>query len=183
MRFGMVPAGLLTALLITFIPHDALAQAALQPRTWVVSGLAGLAIVPDASNSLAIAGAAAYPFTPRVAVEGELGHVVDISPNTAAVDTSVTTVHGSALYTFDTDYVLTPYVAAGIGFAKYAIDVKSPPPADFSTTEFGFSLGGGVLYPLGGAALVRGDFRYFKHIDNVPSVWRLAAGISVRLGS
>jgi opacity protein-like surface antigen len=182
MRFGMMRIGLLVALSITGLAHAAQAQVVLQPKTWVVSGMVGAAIVPDASNSVTIAGAAAYPISKQLAVEGELGHVLDISPSTAAVDTSLTTVHGSALYLFDTEYVLTPYLAGGIGLAKYSVDV-TPSSGDFSTTEFGFNLGAGVLYPFGGAALFRGDFRYFKHIDNLPSVWRLAAGVSVRLGS
>jgi hypothetical protein len=182
MRSRLIHTGVLAALLVALIPHLAQAQTALQPQTWVISGMAGAAVVPDASNSMTIAGAAAYPLTSQVAIEGELGHVLDISPDTAAVDTSVTTVHGSALYLIDTDYVLTPYVAAGLGAGKYAINTKMG-GGDFSTTEFGFNLGGGVFYPLGGATLLRGDIRFFKHIDNVPSVWRLAAGVSVRLGS
>ena len=52
-----------------------------------------------------------------------------------------------------------------------------------SQTEFGFNLGAGVTYPIGRATYFRGDFRYFKHIDDVPSIWRFTGGIAVRIGS
>ena len=78
--------------------------------------------------------------------------------------------------------MLTPYLAGGIGVGNYSVSVQAL-PSDFSTTEFGFNLGGGVMYPFSNATSFRGDFRFFKHIDNVPSVWRFTAGISVRIGS
>jgi opacity protein-like surface antigen len=84
------------------------------------------------------------------------------------------------LYLFNTSYRLTPYVAAGLGAAKYSVNT---PAGDASATEFGVNLGAGVLYPLGSGTSVRGDFRYFKHIDNLPTVWRFMGGLSIRIGS
>lgn len=178
MRFAMAPVVLLAAVLAA--PAMAHAQPPLQKDTWLVSGALGLAIDADASPSLTMHGAAAFPLTSELAVEGELGHVFDIAPGNVDVDSSLTTFHASALYFFNTTYVLTPYVAAGIGAGKYSIEVT---PAKFSTTEIGFNLGGGVTYPVGRASYFRGDFRYFKHIDDVPSVWRFTGGIAVRIGS
>ena len=57
------------------------------------------------------------------------------------------------------------------------------PAGDASATEFGINLGGGVLYPLAGGASIRGDFRYFKHIDNLPTLYRFTGGIAFRIGS
>jgi opacity protein-like surface antigen len=52
-----------------------------------------------------------------------------------------------------------------------------------STTELGFNLGGGVTYPMADNVWVRGDFRYFKHIDEVPSAWRFSIGVMLPLGN
>jgi len=180
MRFAMAPVVILAAVLMTAAPEVAHAQPPLQRDTWLLSGALGLAIDADANTSLAISGAAAYPLTSDLAIEGELGHVFDISPGNVDVDTSLTTIHATALYFINTSYVLTPYLAAGIGAGKYSVDF---PSSKFSTTELGFNLGAGVTYPIGKATYFRGDFRWFKHIDDVPSIWRFTGGIAVRVGS
>jgi hypothetical protein len=46
----------------------------------------------------------------------------------------------------------------------------------------GFNLGGGVSYQLNTSVAIRGDFRYFKHIDDIPSIWRFLAGVTVEVG-
>jgi hypothetical protein len=180
MRFGSVRVICLMGVLLTAVPVAAQAQSPLQPQAALVSAAIALALDADADPSLAIAGAAAYPLTEFLAVEGELAHVFDMAPGDADVDSSLTTVHASALYFLDTAYVLTPYVAGGLGLGKFSHDVRNP-PASIGRTELGFNLGGGVTYPLG-AAFIRGDFRYFKHIDDVPSVWRFGVGVSFRVG-
>ena len=180
MRFGTVRLVALAALLITSIPNIAHAQAALQKGTWLASGAAGLAVDSDSNASFAIDASAAFPLNARLALEGELGHVLDLAPDDSAVDASMTTAHGNLLYLFNTSYVLTPYVTGGLGVGKFAVNT---PAGDASDTEFGFNLGAGVLYPLAGGASIRGDFRYFKHIDNLPTVWRFTGGITVRIGS
>ena len=180
MRFAMAPVVILAAVLMTAAPEVAHAQPPLQRDTWLLSGALGLALDADASPSLTINGAAAYPLTSDFAIEGELGHVFDLAPGNVDVDSSLTTFHASALYFINTSYVLTPYLAAGIGAGKYSIEV---PPGKFSTTEIGFNLGAGVTYPIRKNTYFRGDFRYMKHIDDVPSVWRFTGGIAVRVGS
>jgi hypothetical protein len=180
MRFGLIPVICLAGVLLGAMPEAAQAQSPVQRDSVLVTGTIGLALDADADPSLSIAGAAAYAITDLLAVEGELGHVFDMAPGDANVDASLTTVHASALYFFNTEYVLTPYVAGGLGLGKFSVDVN--PSGSIGQTELGFNLGGGAMYPLGGA-LIRGDFRYFKHIDNVPSVWRFSLGVSVRIGS
>jgi len=180
MRVALAPVVILAAVLVTAAPHVAHAQPPLQRDTWLISGALGLALDADASPSLTVHGAAAFPLTSDLAIEGELGHVFDIAPGNVNVDSSLTTFHATALYFINTSYVLTPYLAAGIGAGKYSVEAT---PAKFSTTEIGFNLGAGVTYPVGRATYFRGDFRYFKHIDDVPSVWRFTGGIAVRIGS
>jgi opacity protein-like surface antigen len=178
----MAPVVILAAVLLASMPDAAHAQPPLQRDTWLLTGALGLALDADADPSMTLYGAAAFPFTSNFAIEGELGHVFDTVPGDADLDASLTTVHATALYFFDTEFVLTPYVAAGIGLGKYSFDLRTPPISD-SATEVGFNLGGGVTYPIGRAAYFRGDFRYFKHIDDVPSIWRFSGGVSVRIGS
>jgi len=181
MRFAMAPVVILAAVLMMAVPEIAHAQPPLSRDTWLISGALGLALDADANASLTVHGAAAYPLTSELAIEGELGHVFDMAPGNVSVDASLTTFHATALYFLNTSYVLTPYLAAGIGAGKFSIDF--PGSAKFSQTEIGFNLGGGVTYPVGKASYFRGDFRYFKHIDDVPSVWRFTGGIAVRIGS
>jgi opacity protein-like surface antigen len=163
-------------------PGLALAQPPLQSNTWLLTGSLGLGIDADGDPSLTIAGAAAFPLTSFIAIEGELGHVFDTAPGDSDIDSSLTTVHGSLLYFFKTSYILTPYAAAGLGLGKFSHDPENPPD-EVDSTELGFNLGAGVTYPISGATYFRGDFRWFKHIDDVPSVWRFSAGVTVRVGS
>ena len=182
MHFRMAPVVFVAAVVLVSFADSAHAQPPLQRDTWLLSGALGLALDADADPSLTLHGAAAYPLTGEIAIEGELGHVIDISPGDADLDTSLTTVHGTVLYFINTPYVLTPYLAAGLGIGKYSYDLRTP-PTEFSATEFGFNLGAGATYPLTGTTFFRGDFRWFKHIDDVPSVWRFTAGVGVRVGS
>ncbi len=148
---------------------------------WLLSPSLGLVLDEDAEASLSAGGALGYPLTSTVAVEGELGYAFDLAPGDADVDSSLTTVHGSVLYFFPSDYELTPYLAGGLGLGKFAHDVRVPPAA-IDSTEVGFNLGGGIVYPVDEAVWIRADVRMFKHIDDVPTVWRFAGGVTVRLG-
>jgi opacity protein-like surface antigen len=165
-------------LLVITLPSLARAQSPVQPGAWTISPLLGVAFDNDGDASLSLAGAVDYYVTPEFALEGELGHVFDTAPDDANVDASLTTAHASVLYIFDA--ALRPYVAAGIGAGHYSVEVTRP-QATFDTTEIGFNLGAGVIYPLDSRLGVRGDFRYFKHIDNVPSSWRLSGGVTLKL--
>jgi opacity protein-like surface antigen len=75
-----------------------------------------------------------------------------------------------------------PYVAAGLGVGKFSHEVERP-PASIESTELGFNLGAGLTYALTNRAWLRGDFRFFNHIDDTPSVWRVAGAVTLRIGS
>jgi hypothetical protein len=163
-------------------PATANAQSPLESGGWFVSPLLGIALDPDADPSLTLAVAGGYPVTSTLAAEGELGHVFDMAPGDRDVDSSLTTVHAALLYFFESEYAAVPYVAAGLGLGRFSHQVTRP-PASIDATEMGFNLGGGVTYPLDGRAWLRGDFRYFKHIDEIPSTWRFTAGVVLTVGS
>ena len=173
---------LLLFVCLAAVPGVALAQSPLASDTWLLTPSIGFAFDPDANITLSASVAAAYPVTPNIAVEGELGHLFDMASDDADVDSSLTTVHAAMLYFFDTDYALTPYLAAGLGIGHFSHEVLFP-RLSIDSNEIGFNLGGGVTYPIADAAWLRGDFRFFKHIDNVPSAWRFSAGITLRLGN
>jgi opacity protein-like surface antigen len=175
-------SGLFAFILLLSVPAAARAQSPLGDRdAWLLTPALGVAFDEDADASLAIAGALAYPLTPRLAIEGEIGHAFDLAPGDSDVDSSLTTVHGSLLYFFDTEFMLTPYVAGGLGVGKFAHDVRLP-PASIDSTEVGFNLGAGATYPLSDRAWLRGDVRMFKHIDDVPTIWRFMGGLTLRVG-
>src|SRR2546427_2761655 len=171
----MTPRLVIAILLVAAVPTLARAQSPIQAGAWTISPLLGVAFDPDGDASLSLAGAVDYHVTPEFALEGELGHVFDTAPDDANVDASLTAAHASVLYIFDA--ALRPYVAAGIGAGHYSVEVTRP-QATFDTTEIGFNLGAGVIYPLDSRLGVRGDFRDFTHIDNVPSSWRLSRGVT-----
>jgi opacity protein-like surface antigen len=171
---------ILALLTVLSIPSLALAQSPIEAGAWTFSPLLGVAFDPDADASLALAGAVDYHITPVFALEGELGHIFDTAPDVAELDASLTTAHASVLYIFDSEYAIRPYLAAGIGGGHYSVEVRTP-RASLERTEVGFDLGAGVIYPLDDRLGVRGDFRYFKHIDDVPSAWRFSGGVTLRL--
>lgn len=157
------------------------AQSPFEPGAVTLTPSIGFALDPDADVSLAVAGAVAYPISPSFVVEGELGHVFDLAPGDADVDSSLTTVHGSLLFLIDTEYLLMPYLAAGLGVGRFSYEVTGP-PASIHTTEVGVNLGGGLAYPIRDGIWLRGDLRYFNHIDDVPAVWRFSAGVVLKAG-
>ena len=173
---------ILTTMLVwlVFAPATASAQSPLTGG-WFVSPAVGIALA-NADVSLTVSGAAAYPVTSAVALEGELGHVFDMAPDDRDVDSSLTTIHGSVLYFFDSDYVATPYVAAGLGVGRFSHRVVLP-RTSIRATELGFDLGGSVTYPLRNSTWLRGDFRYFKHIDDIPSAWRFSASVVLQVAN
>jgi opacity protein-like surface antigen len=170
----------LFSILLTLAPGTALAQSPFEAGEWVVSPAIGFAFDPDADVSPALVGAVGYPVNPSFIIEAELGHLFDLAPGDADVDSSLTTFHAAALYFFDTGYVAAPYVAGGVGIGRFSHDVTNP-PASIGTTEVGVNLGGGITYPIRDRVLARGDFRYFGHIDDVPTTWRLIGSVTFAL--
>lgn len=168
------------AALLALAPAHALAQSPFEAGEWIVSPAFGVAFDGDADVSPAVAGAVGYPFSPSLIVEAEVGHLFDLAPDDPDVDSSLTTFHAAALYFFDTDYVAAPYVAGGVGIGRFSHDVTNPPDS-IGRTEIGINLGGGITYPIRERVLARGDFRYFGHIDDVPTAWRIMGSVTFAL--
>jgi hypothetical protein len=163
---------------VTLLPAVATAQSPFTPGGWILTPSVGIVFDPDADASLTASAAAGYPLSaPRVGVEGELGHVFDLVPDDRDVDSSLTTIHGAVLYFFETSYAATPYLAAGLGVGHFSHNVTGPAPGSQDSTEIGFNLGGGLTYPVDDRLWLRGDFRVFKHIDEIPTAWRLGASV------
>jgi hypothetical protein len=174
-------AVIVTACFVAMLPVAAQAQSPIEAeRGWAVTALGGLGFPTEGETSPSAAVAGAFSVTQNVAVEGDLGHAFDVAPGDSAVDSSVTTVHGSVLYFFTTPFTLAPYVGGGLGIARFSQDVESAEGT--SRTEIGFNAGGGVTYPLRESLWLRGDLRVFKHIDNLPVIWRLSGGVTIRVG-
>ena len=174
-RIAVVASGVFLAL--TLGAGSAMAQLPFDETGWLVAPGIGLALDGDGDPSLTITGAVARRVTETIGAEGELGHVFDLrlAPGDANVDSSVTTLHGSLPYMFDTGFTAIPYIIGGVGIAKFSHEVTGP-PASIDRSEIGFNIGGGFTYPLTDRAWARGDFWFFKHIDEVPSVWRFGGG-------
>jgi hypothetical protein len=165
---------------LTLTPAAGSAQELFEEGEWTVTPGLGFALDPDGDVSPAVIAAVAYSVTPTLIVEGELGHLFDLAPGDADVDSSLTSYHASVLYFVETPYVVTPYLAGGIGIGHLSHDVTNPSDS-FSATEIGFNLGGGAAYPLREGVLIRGDVRYFNHIDEVPWAFRFVAAVTFGL--
>lgn len=77
---------------------------------------------------------------------------------------------------------------------RYDLEVAVP-PADVDAAALAFGIGGGVTWPVSSRVLVRGDCRYINFtretapdprdlvvVDDLPTTWRFAGGLMIRLG-
>ena len=180
---------LLAALVLTTVPAvPAAAQTAPVPvveaGTWSVTPFLSFTFAgrPDASSccsgsGLGLGAAAAYDFTDRIAVEGEIGYIFDLlgdSPD----DWSAVNVGAGILYHFPLDNGMVPYGAFGVGFVRSSRTIGG---LTDSSTEFGGNLGGGIKVPLTDSFSARGDLRYFKGNDLAFDGWRLYGGITWKI--
>lgn len=137
---------------------------------------------PDDSAGLGVA--ITYDWTPRLAFEGDIGHLFDVAGDNADIDWSVSTFSANALYRFDTKYV-TPYATFGIGMERSSESLKATDSvallADFSTTEFMINFGGGLTRQLNSRWQARADLRRFQANDLAPDFWRLYGGLTLKL--
>jgi len=71
-----------------------------------------------------------------------------------------------------------PYVVGGAGLIKTRVDSADQFLTDVGNNDFGFDVGGGVIFSFSDNVGIRGDVRYFRGITNND-----ANGVDLRLGS
>jgi opacity protein-like surface antigen len=134
------------------------------------------------STPAALGLALGYGWSPRVALEGELG----LSPNASMgtpleFDTSVWTLSGNILYHFARQSV-SPYVTLGLGVMGSNPDVPTEvfPDLDQRTTTFAWNIGAGVKTAVSDRFGLRADLRHFNASDLAPDYWRVYGGVVIR---
>jgi hypothetical protein len=185
-------AGWHLAGVLLLLPVAAAAQDVTEPGVWFISPMAGPSLDPDGRAGTMLGGAVGHHLTARVTAEAEVTHALD-PVDDPDVDSTLTTAVASLLYHFG-EAQFRPYVAAGVGVGRYSLQVTVP-PADVGSTALAFTLGGGVTWPVSSRVLVRGDFRYINFtretapdpgdlviVDDVPTTWRFAGGLLIRIG-
>jgi len=71
-----------------------------------------------------------------------------------------------------------PYVVGGAGLIKTRVDSADQFLTDVGNNDFGFDVGGGVIFSFSDNVGIRGDVRYFRGITNNDN-----NGVDLRLGS
>jgi opacity protein-like surface antigen len=71
-----------------------------------------------------------------------------------------------------------PYVVGGVGLVKTRVDSADQFLTDVGNNDFGFDVGGGVIFSFSDNVGIRGDVRYFRGITNGDD-----NGVDLRLGS
>ena len=71
-----------------------------------------------------------------------------------------------------------PYVVGGVGLVKTRVDSADQFLTDVGNNDFGFDVGGGVIFSFSDNVGIRGDVRYFRGITNGDN-----NGVDLRLGS
>jgi opacity protein-like surface antigen len=71
-----------------------------------------------------------------------------------------------------------PYVVGGAGLIKTRVDSADQFLTDVDSNDFGFDVGGGVIFSFADNVGIRGDVRYFRGITNNDN-----NGVDLRLGS
>jgi opacity protein-like surface antigen len=86
-----------------------------------------------------------------------------LSDARADLDTDAMSLMGNVIVPFRVQGAtkLRPYVVGGMGMVRAMFDAAGDHP-DRAQNNFGFNLGGGVLYSLTGRVGLRSDLRYFR---------------------
>ena len=164
-----------------FSSSPALAQSIAEARTWTATPFLNVGFGTDpGGGSPGLGAAVGYDFTSNLGVEGEVGHLFDVSGDNHDIDWSVSTFSANVVYHFDVVRV-TPYATAGFGLERSSVDVKNPDPLALyqpSSTEVVWNVGGGAKYRLSDLMLVRADLRRFEATDLAPDFWRVYGGLT-----
>ena len=128
-----------------------------------------------------VGGAITFPVTSTLSVE------TDVAYRRAEGNIGALSLSASLLYDLPRVGRSTPYVAAGVGLAKYGALVSSPngsPIGTQSRLATTVNAGGGLKMPINDKLALRTDARWGKFLSvQGPSEWfRVAQGISFRAG-
>jgi opacity protein-like surface antigen len=153
---------------------------------WTVTPFIGAGFGGDIEDKTANLGvAAAYNWTPRLAIEGELAYSGEGADNDFfEFGTSLWTFSGNAIYHFTGNDRFLPYATAGLGLMHTSFDVEvgNSEVADGSNSELAVNLGAGLKTHLTRRAHLRGDIRFFNGGDVDDNFWRAYAGVLLMLG-
>jgi opacity protein-like surface antigen len=153
-----------------------------EPDNFTLTPFIGVGFGGDLESAPATLGVAvAYGLTPRWAVEGDLHFEPDAEQGELfEFDTSLWALSANLLYHFTGERV-TPYVAAGLGFATVDANLEDTGLlADDTSTELVWNWGGGIKTALSERFGIRADMRYFTGDDLVPDLWRIYGGVVIR---
>jgi opacity protein-like surface antigen len=153
---------------------------------WTVTPMIGFSFGGNLENSpLSLGLATAYNWTPRVSIEGELGHLRRAEQGVfPRFQGGVTTGNVNALYHFAAGN-WAPYGTIGLGFAHsnanldpfITIGAETP-----DRTVLTLNFGGGVKARVADRVNFRAGVRYFNGSELVPDFWRPYAGLSFIFG-
>lgn len=119
-------------------------------------------------------------------VEVDLAHTRRIDAD-RFVESGITSLMLNALGSWPR-LVVRPFVVGGVGVLRVRAGVDDGDPL-VSRTDWGFNVGGGVLYMFDDTVGIRGDARYFRYVqrhDDLPQLdngvfdfWRVSVGATL----
>lgn len=133
----------------------------------------------DLHPGAAVSAAVGFHLTEQIRLEGELGYQTAplskfdfaLEPRNLRGDARRFAVLGSAYYDFRNSTPFTPYIGAGLGLARVAIDDAhfrdgaTAPAVTERTTVLAYQLGLGASYPLAAAVNLDLSYRYFASAE------------------
>lgn len=161
-------------------------------NNWYISGGVGITSTNDADftdtgitgdfdldNSVNFAGALGLHLTKNIRTEIELSYrkadldqVAVDNVGSADVSGDLSTFAGllNVYYDFMADSALSPYVSAGIGFARHDSSIDAVGSISFTAVEeddtvFAYQLGAGASYDVADNTSLYGGYRYFGSSD------------------
>ncbi len=154
--------------------------------TGMITGHVGVASGGDVRDKgLTLSASISVIEASGLGAEIDLGHTRQFDDSSFA-ESGVTTLMVNAVG-MSPNEVVRPFVGGGVGLLRTRAALLDGQTV-VNRTDWGFNLGGGVLYMINEAVGIRGDvryFRYFQRHDDLPLVdsgffdfWRTSVGIS-----
>jgi opacity protein-like surface antigen len=114
----------------------------------------------ELDSGLVVAGALGADLGAGLRVEGELVYLdSDVDIPGASADVQVTGLFANVAYDFATDWPVTPYVGAGIGWAQ--TEHNNPLTRD-DDTNFAWQLKGGLGWEMSPGLIIDANYRYLN---------------------